>query len=609
MYLLQARCNEPTKTYPVDTFLYYRLVDAKGTALDLSALTYDKSTPHPKFFIADAVQQLLHGSCRKPHGGGNSPDALSYGDALLQATHDDMTKRPALLLLTGDQIYADDVSISVSAMLKEQAAKLIGRPELLPFKKNQQDPISYQDPQNIPLHGRKKFLKNHKSGFSSGESQNHLLSFGEFAAMYIYILGNADNWQAAKTWAPLAKKSLTGPEQTAKAKQAFTEQLASVNQFQATLPDVRRLLANIPTYMIFDDHDVTDDWNITNAWYDQVRSSPLGQRIVANALASYWAFQGWGNAPDNFDKDLRISISQYLLDKGNKPEISERYDLHTWKHRGWGFSVPSNPPIIAIDSRTQRMQTQDSYLPVLLDGYARDWLRVEWAKLKTSQRIVADTCPVFIATTPVLGFSVLERVQKFAYWIAERLDSYPYVKLIEKLTSKEDYLTNKIIDLADIEAWTSNKRSFLSLVDCLSQDMQIKQCVFLSGDVHYSFSAMGKYIHELGTHTLHCYQLVSSSLKNSPAPKQVKEITTASGFGNGSTKHVNKLKELFPWLPIATWENWVHLLSPANSEKRVHAHCNLGLVKFEHGLPTEHTLLNPNRITYSLPDCMTFKMP
>jgi hypothetical protein len=83
--------------------------------LDLSELTYDKSTPHPKFFIPTDLNHLLHGSCRKPHGGGNSPDALSYGDSLLEKleeTDAKLNERPALLLLTGNQIYADDVSIS-----------------------------------------------------------------------------------------------------------------------------------------------------------------------------------------------------------------------------------------------------------------------------------------------------------------------------------------------------------------------------------------------------------------------------------------------------------------------------------------------------------------
>ena len=35
-----------------------------------------------------------------------------------------------------------------------------------------------------------------------------------------------------------------------------------VEAFKRTARSARRSLANIPTYMIFDDHEVTDDWNL-----------------------------------------------------------------------------------------------------------------------------------------------------------------------------------------------------------------------------------------------------------------------------------------------------------------------------------------------------------
>ena len=71
-------------------------------------------------------------------------------------------------------------------------------------------------------------------------------------------------------------------------------------EFARTLPRVRRALANIATYMIFDDHDVTDDWNLHRRWHDHVHRRPLGRRMVQNALAAYAVFQGWGNEPDQF---------------------------------------------------------------------------------------------------------------------------------------------------------------------------------------------------------------------------------------------------------------------------------------------------------------------
>jgi hypothetical protein len=101
--------------------------------------------------------------------------------------------------------------------------------------------------------------------------------------------------------------------------------------------------------------------------------------------------------------------------------------------------------------------------------------------------------------------------------------------------------------------------------------------------------------------------LVSSSLSNSPEPKQQKEIAIASGFGDGVTLHTSLLKKLFPWLPIDSWSNWVHLLPHKSSKTRVCAECNLGLVHFEDGKPVQHTLLANEQTVYELPDCTTFK--
>jgi hypothetical protein len=78
-------------------------------------------------------------------------------------------------------------------------------------------------------------------------------------------------------------------------------QMRNLKQFALGQAKVRRALANVPTYMIFDDHDVTDDWNLNPEWYRRVYSTeagrppPLGRQVVRNALASYAVFQDWGN--------------------------------------------------------------------------------------------------------------------------------------------------------------------------------------------------------------------------------------------------------------------------------------------------------------------------
>ena len=49
---------------------------------------------------------------------------------------------------------------------------------------------------------------------------------------------------------------------------------ADTEHFRDLVPRVARVLANIPTYMTFDDHEITDDWNISKKWINRVYSYP-----------------------------------------------------------------------------------------------------------------------------------------------------------------------------------------------------------------------------------------------------------------------------------------------------------------------------------------------
>jgi hypothetical protein len=69
--------------------------------------------------------------------------------------------------------------------------------------------------------------------------------------------------------------------------------------------------------MICDDHEITNDWNITKEWVENVRAISCGMQVVANGLAAYWAFQAWENNPDLFDQSFVDAISGYLCKSGN----------------------------------------------------------------------------------------------------------------------------------------------------------------------------------------------------------------------------------------------------------------------------------------------------
>jgi phosphodiesterase/alkaline phosphatase D-like protein len=60
-------------------------------------------------------------------------------------------------------------------------------------------------------------------------------------------------------------------------------------------PAIRWLLSTVPSVMIFDDHDVHDDWNISDSWLEETRAKPWWNAQIIGANASYWIYQHPGN--------------------------------------------------------------------------------------------------------------------------------------------------------------------------------------------------------------------------------------------------------------------------------------------------------------------------
>ena len=179
-----------------------------------------------------------------------------------------------------------------------------------------------------------------------------------------------------------------------------------------------------------------------------------------------------------------------------------------------------------LDSRTQRQPDRDFYPPQLLDRYALDWLKTEWSDLKKlkgeeiKHGIIKQIpeYPIFITTTPVMGLSLVEGIQQLGLWFITWFESLLFIKIVEKLFHRGGIWTYKLVTGLDIESWISNREGLGNFLNCLLSDLDLKRCVFLSGDVHYSFSTSSQFINTENKR-LHCWQLTSSSLSNIPDEK------------------------------------------------------------------------------------------
>lgn len=275
------------------------LVQATGAA-DMTAFAY---APYqlPSFLLPPSnIEQVRFalGSCRKTHT--SSPDALAVLDDVLSASASAPTARPQVLMLGGDQIYADEVAETLLMMLTDAGTTLLGFEEL---------PVSSTvvlSPGELPPGIRTRTIKD--AGFTSVDTRSHLMGLGEYLAMYLFAWSDV-LWTDPDTGLPVVPAvedvfELYGVndylDDAKKLKLEMINQRSWVLVTYSTLPRVRRALANIATYMILDDHEITDDFNMQRRFCDKVYGSSLGMRVVQNGLIAYALCQHWGNCPEQF---------------------------------------------------------------------------------------------------------------------------------------------------------------------------------------------------------------------------------------------------------------------------------------------------------------------
>ncbi|MDQ4007873.1 MAG: alkaline phosphatase D family protein, partial [Actinomycetota bacterium] len=73
------------------------------------------------------------------------------------------------------------------------------------------------------------------------------------------------------------------------------EEYAHLYQLAWGDPANRWLLSTLPSAMIFDDHDIRDDWNTSRTWREQINRVTWWRERVVGGLGSYWVYQHLGN--------------------------------------------------------------------------------------------------------------------------------------------------------------------------------------------------------------------------------------------------------------------------------------------------------------------------
>lgn len=465
----------------VETFYYDVFIDGEGLGDDgtMSSVCFPGEAL-PSFYRPPVHRHYIQGSCRKPHTSGRKDQIVAGAEQLEQHLGSD--ERPSQLFLTGDQIYADDVA-----------------PPFLCWAEKVRDFLGLYQHEIIDNKGKKvrmdrrkldkrNALLNNKSGITSGHCRSHLLSLHEYIAMYMLAFGGEDYFSRQGVtfpeYADIRKRFRFRRKPNNKGNHYYYQSndfdgdMASLSAFiEGSNAGARKLLANIQTYMIFDDHEITDDWNLTDEHQRLLRETPLGRRVQVNGLASYFIFQHLGNCPE--DISLLEPVSQYV--KGDLDD--DDASLTSMFERDWGYLLEQSPPVAVIDTRTSRRFTKGNRTSLM--SYER------MTQLGDAMAALpASLSAVLVSPAPVIGFDKIENIQSI--WGA---------------------IFHNVLDA---EAWCLNHDAVKKLLSEISRLNGIRNLLIFSGDVHYSFARYQEFSATNGDAPMDIYQLCCSPLCNAP---------------------------------------------------------------------------------------------
>lgn len=195
----------------------------------------------PAFVIRRNITHLLHGSCRRPHH--DSGDGLARADAWLAQRRDDPEQWPTLLVLHGDQIYADDVAGPMLRAIHALIARLGLWGETIPgadVKDDQAlftDERSYYRRDELLPHIRQNaalrdlfFGGSRKPIFTTVNARNHLITLSEVLAMYLLVWSDT-------CWSVIDRAA---PALNADHQQLYASEERVLQAFVRDLPHTRR---------------------------------------------------------------------------------------------------------------------------------------------------------------------------------------------------------------------------------------------------------------------------------------------------------------------------------------------------------------------------------
>jgi len=266
-------------------------------------------------------------------------------------------------------------------------------------------------------------------------------------------------------------------------------------------PTLRWFLSTVSSSMIWDDHDVHDDWNTSRAWVDEMRGKSWWKRRITSAMMSYWVYQHVGNlSPRELAEDQLWGRVGAADDAGAMlRDFALEADRETAGGR-WSFYRDLNGTrLIVLDSRAGRVLDPNDRR--MVDDEEWEWI-VDKATGDFDHLLLGTSLPALLAPGMHHLEAWNEAVCGGAWGPVGR------------------GLGERLRQGLDLEHWAAFDASFDRLVSLLAEVGAGREAheppaciVVLSGDVHHAYLADVAFRRASNVRSS-VYQAVCSPLRN-----------------------------------------------------------------------------------------------
>ncbi|MEU8666114.1 alkaline phosphatase D family protein [Streptomyces anulatus] len=242
-------------------------------------------------------------------------------------------------------------------------------------------------------------------------------------------------------------------------------------------PEVRWLLSTVPSCMIFDDHDVIDDWNTSAAWQRDMRATPWWHERIVSGLMSYWVHQHLGNlSPAELAAD---PVYAAVVASPDGTEALRRFAAETDADPArtrWSYQrVFGRVRLVMVDTRAARVLAEGER--AMLDAEEADWLRGAVLDDPSSydHLLIGSSLPWLLPP-------LVHDAERWNAALCAGVRGQRWARFGEKLRRA-----------SDLEHWAAFPESFDRFTELLREagsgpDAPATVCV-LSGDVHHAYIA------------------------------------------------------------------------------------------------------------------------